>query len=318
MTSGPELGPEQDTAFAALVRPYLRELRLHCYRILGSATDAEDVLQEVLIAAWRGLPQFEGRSSTRTWLYSIATRRCLNARRADRRRPAVPVPPFEVPEPTRRGEITWLQPCPTAWADDDPTVRQGQREDVSLAFVVALQHLPARQLATVVLCDVLDFSSAEVAEILGTSSVAVKGLLQRGRSGLTSRPASHAADAATDELVRRFADAFVARDIEGVVALLAHHATWSMPPAPHEYQGAAAIAGFLEASWGWPGNRSLTLEPSSANGQPAFGCYVGGAWAGLLVLTVGGAHVEAVTRFLDANLWRPFGLPVEKPSTVRA
>jgi RNA polymerase sigma-70 factor (ECF subfamily) len=312
MTSAAGVGPDQDEAYAALVGPHLRELRVHCYRLLGSATDAEDTLQEVLVAAWRGLPQFEGRSSLRTWLYSIATRRCLNALRDGRRRPAIPVPPFEVPEPSRRGEISWLQPCPTGWTDDDPTSRHGHREDVSLAFVAALQHLPARQLATVVLCDVLDFSADEVADILGTSPVAVKGLLQRGRARLASRPPSRPDDPGSAELVRRFADAFVARDIDGVVALLAQHATWSMPPAPHEYQGADAIAGFLRASWGWPGNLSLSLEPSSANGQPAFGCYVGGAWAGLLVLTLGGTHVDAVTRFLDAHLWRPFGLPAEK------
>ena len=303
---------EQDAEFAALVAPHVHELRLHCYRILGSATDAEDALQEVLLAAWRGLPQFEGRSSTRTWLYSIATRRCLNALRDGRRRPAVPVPPFEVPEPTRRGEITWLQPCPTAWGDSDPTSRHGNHEDVSLAFVAALQHLPARQLATVVLCDVLDFTVDEVADILRASPVAVKGLLQRGRARLSDRPPAGPPDAGTEDLVRRFADAFVARDIDGVVALLAQHATWSMPPAPHEYQGVDAIATFLAASWAWPGNHSLSLEPTSANGQPAFGCYVGGSWAGLLVLTVSAAKVEGVTRFLDGDLWRPFALPEDR------
>src|SRR3954447_8990004 len=204
MASEAEPSGDQDAAFGALVDPHLRGLRLHCYRILGSATDAEDALQEVLLAAWRGLPQFERRSSARTWLYSIATRRCLNALRDGRRRPAIPVPPFEVPEPTRRGEITWLQPCPTAGGNSDPRSRHGNHEDVSLAFVVALQHLPARQLATVVLCDVLDFTLDEVADILGASPVAVKGLLQRGRARLADRPAGGGTDTEAADLARRF------------------------------------------------------------------------------------------------------------------
>lgn len=314
MASTVEVGPDHDADFAALVAPYLRELRLHCYRILGSATDAEDALQDVLLAAWRGLPRFEGRSSLRTWLYQVATRTCLNVLRAGSRRPAVPVPPFDVPEPTSRAEITWLQPCPTSWVDTDPTSRHDAREEVSLAFVVALQHLPPRQLAAIVLCDVLDFSLDEVAGILDTTPLAVKGLLQRGRAALAPRPVATPPSIAADALAARFADAFVARDIEGVVALLAEHATWSMPPAPHEYRGADDIAAFLAASWGWPGNGDLTLLPTTANGQPAFGCYLGGAWGGLLVLTLAGARVEAVTRFLDDHLWRPFDLPVATPA----
>ncbi|WP_034608665.1 RNA polymerase subunit sigma-70 [Cellulomonas sp. URHD0024] len=302
-----EVSPEQDADFTALVQPHLGELRLHCYRILGSSTDAEDALQDVLVAAWRGLPLFEGRSSVRTWLYTIATRTCLNLLRAGRRRPAAPVPPFDVPEPTRRGEITWLQPCPTDWLDADPTSRQDARDDVSLAFVTALQHLPPRQLAGVVLCDVLDFSPDEVADILGATPLAVKGLLQRGRARLASR--TPVTVAPSPDLVDRFADAFVARDIPRVVALLAEHATWSMPPAPHEYEGLADISAFLSASWTWHGNSELSLEPTSANGQPAFGCYLGGAWGGLLVVTLAGDRVGAVTRFLDDDLWRPFGLP---------
>src|SRR4051794_747010 len=252
MASGAEPSGDQDAAFGALVAPHLRELRLHCYRILGSATDAEDALQDVLLAAWRGLPQFEGRSSVRTWLYSIATRTCLNTLRARRRRPAVPVAPFDVPEPTRRGEVTWLQPCPTDWLDVDPARRHEVRDDVSLAFVTALQHLPPRQLAAVVLCDVLDFTPEEAAGILDTTPLALKGLLQRGRARLAAR--TPVGGTASQELVDRFVDAFVARDIPTIVAMLAQHATWSMPPAPHEYLGVDDITAFLAASWAWAGN----------------------------------------------------------------
>ncbi|WP_426595552.1 RNA polymerase subunit sigma-70 [Cellulomonas sp. McL0617] len=302
---GPVDGPDPD--FGTLVGPHLRELRMHCYRMLGSATDAEDVLQDVLLAAWRALPQFEGRSSLRTWLYRIATRACLNTLRAGRRRPAVPVAPFDVPEPTRRAGITWLQPCPTDWLETDPTSRRDAHDDVSLAFVAALQLLPPRQLASVVLCDVLDFSPDEVAGILGATPLAVKGLLQRGRARL--RAPTSTPDGAAPELVAQFADAFVARDVGAVVRLLTEHAAWSMPPAPHEYRGAADITAFLTASWAWHGNSELSVVPTSANGQPAFGCYLHGVWGGLLVLTPDGDRIGAVTRFLDDDLWRPFGLP---------
>lgn len=305
--------PTSDPAFGALVSPHLRELRLLCYRILGSATDAEDAPQDTLLAAWRGLPRFEGRSSVRTWLYSVATRTCLSLLRAGRRRPAVPVAPFDVPEPTARGEITWLQPCPTDWLDDDPARRLDALEDVSLAFVAALQRLPPRQLACVVLCDVLDFSPVEVAGFLEATPLAVKGLLQRGRARLESPAPDDATP--SPELVQRFADAFVARDIPSVVALLAQHATWSMPPAPHEYRGVDHIAAFLTASWAWHGSTDLSVLPASANGQPAFGCYLGDSWAGLLVLSLAGDRVAAVTRFLDDDLWRPFGLPAVRDVT---
>jgi RNA polymerase sigma-70 factor (TIGR02960 family) len=179
------------TGFAELIEPHRRELLLHCYRMLGSLSDAEDVLQETLVAAWKGLADFEGRSSLWSWLYRIATNRCLNARRdASRRVPAAPVPPFQPPEPTRRDAVTWLQPWPDALLDqvpDDapgPEARYGMKEAVALAFIAGLQRLPPRQAAVLVLRDVLGYSTAEVAGMLATTTTVVKGALQRARATL--------------------------------------------------------------------------------------------------------------------------------------
>lgn len=312
-----------ERAFGDLVSPYSRELRLHCYRILGSLADAEDVLQETLTAAWRGLERFEHRSSLRTWLYSIATNRCLNAiRDGKRRRPAEPVPPFVPPEPSRRGEVTWLQPFPDALLEGaadvspGPAARYAARESVELAFVAALQRLPARQTAALLLCDVLGFSKAETAAMLKTSPTSVKGVLQRARASVDGPVTAAPAPGSAEErrLARRFAEAFSTDDIDGVVALLTDDAWLAMPPAPHEYHGPAAIAGFLRASAGWRGARPLRLVPTRANTQPAFGCYhVHPATrvaspAGLLVLTMSGNLIGGITRFLDADLSGVFGL----------
>ena len=251
-------GDEQ--AFRELTDPYRRELQVHCYRMLGSLTDAEDMLQETLLAAWRGLAGFQERSSLRSWLYRIATNQCLNAlRAAGRRIPAEPVPPFQPPEPTRRGEITWLQPYPDyllegiADTAPGPEARYQASEAIELAFVAGLQRMPPRQAATLVLRDVLGFATHEVATMLDTSQTAVKGTLQRARAALdqhrdearhgrTPRPGS----ATERALARRFADAYVAADIDGVVALLTDDAWLSMPPAPHQYHGIAAIRSFLQ------------------------------------------------------------------------
>jgi RNA polymerase sigma-70 factor (TIGR02960 family) len=269
-----------DRAFRELVEPYRRELYLHCYRLLGSLTDAEDVLQEALLAAWRGLADFEERASLRTWLYRIATNHCLNAIRDGARRiPPSPVPPFQPPEPTRRSEVTWLQPYPDALLDQVPDQAPGPeacyalRESVELAFVVGLQRLPPRQAATLVLRDVLGYSAAEVAGMLDTSETAVKGALQRARATLDrSRPTRDRVAAGSfreQELSRRFAAAFVARDIDGLLGLLTDDAWLAMPPAPHEYHGPAAVASFLRVSGAWRGRRRLLLVPTRANRQPA-------------------------------------------------
>jgi RNA polymerase sigma-70 factor (TIGR02960 family) len=295
------------TEFAGLVEPHRRELLLHCYRMLGSLTDAEDVLQETLLAAWNGLAGFEGRSSLRTWLYRIATNRCLNARRAAGRRfPAAPVPPFEPPEPTGRDAVTWLQPWPDALLEQvpdsapGPEARYGMKEAVELAFIVGLQRLAPRQAAVLVLRDVLGYSTAEVAGMLETTATAVKGMLQRARAGLAAEGDSAPED---DGLARRFAEAFTAGDIDAVVSMLVDDAWLTMPPAPHAYQGPSAIGAFLCASDAWRGSRRLVLIPARANTQPAFACYLSRQDktepAGLMVLTVRGDRILGLTRFHD-------------------
>ncbi|MHB8531918.1 MAG: RNA polymerase subunit sigma-70 [Solirubrobacteraceae bacterium] len=320
-------GNEQ--AFRALTEPYRRELQLHCYRMLGSLTDAEDLLQETLLAAWRGLARFEGRASVRSWLYRIATNRCLNAmRNAGRRIPTEPVPPFDPPKPSRRGEITWLQPYPDALLDEigDPTLGPEARfqasEAIELAFIAALQRMPPRQTATLVLRDVLGFGADEVAGMLDTTPTAIKGTLQRARSAIEQHRTAPAPRAGTLEernLGRRFALAFTAADIDGLIALLTDDAWLSMPPAPHEYHGRDAIARFLRASFTYRGESRVYLMPARANTQPAFGSYVAEPGApvavpgGLIVLTSAGDRIRAITRFhLDA-LYPRFGLPETLP-----
>jgi RNA polymerase sigma-70 factor (TIGR02960 family) len=314
-----------ERAFRELTDPYRRELQLHCYRMLGSLTDAEDLLQETLLAAWRGLAGFQERASVRTWLYRIATNRCLNARRsAGRRVPAEPSPPFQPPQPTRRDEVTWLQPYPDALlagiADSapGPEARYQATEAVELAFVAGLQRMPPRQAAALVLRDVLGFATEEVAGLLGTSHTAIKGALQRGRAALDRARADRAprpASATEHALARRFADAYVAADVTRLVSLLTDDAWLSMPPAPHQYHGVEAIAAFLRASFAYRGDRRVRLLPAGANTQPAFGSYLLDPAervttpAGLLVLTMAGDRIQAVTRFhLDA-LYPRFGLP---------
>jgi RNA polymerase sigma-70 factor (TIGR02960 family) len=307
-----------EQAFRELVEPYRAELRLHCYRLLGSLTDAEDVLQESLLAAWRGLAGFEGRASVRTWLYRITTNRCRNALRdGARRAPRAPVPPFAPPEPTALSAVTWLQPYPDVLLDElpdrapGPAARYGLRESVELAFVAGLQRLPPRQAATLVLRDVLGYSPAEVAGMLNTTETAVKGALQRARAALPAGRTEPDRGASADEraLSRRFAAAFVARDLDRLLALLTDDAWLAMPPAPHEYHGPAAIAGFLESSSTWRDHLWLRLVPAGANRQPAYGCYLDGRPAGIVVLTVHGDRIGGLTRFLDERLFDRFGLP---------
>lgn len=315
-----------ERAFGELTGPHLSELRLHCYRMLGSLADSEDLLQETLLAAWRGLDGFAGRSSWRAWLYRIATNRCLNAIRDGKRRPpTAPVPPFHPPVPSRLGEQTWLQPYPDAWLDhlpdptQDPAAAHESRATVELAFIAALQRLPPRQTAAVVLADVLGFATAEVAELLDTTPTAVKGVLQRARAVLAQHrsatghdPEDGPGSVAERDLAGRFSAAYAGGDLDTVLALLTDDAWLAMPPAPHEYRGRAAIAGFLRASTDWRGGRDLHLAPTRTNGQPAFACYLprpagsGADPAGVLVLTAFGDRISGITRFLDVDLQRRF------------
>jgi RNA polymerase sigma-70 factor (TIGR02960 family) len=316
-----------EAAFRELTDPYRRELQLHCYRIVGSAQDAEDLLQETLLAAWRGLERFEGRSSVRAWLHRIAANRSLDSLRASRRRPEDRQRMTAAPEPTRRTEPIWLEPYPDVLLEgvpDDapgPEARYEAKEAIALAFIAGLQHLPPQQRAVLVLRDVLGFRAGEVADMLETTEPSVNGLLRRAREAFESRlPATGRERAPLPgsrrerDVAGRLADAFEAGDIDGVVALLTDDAWLTMPPEPYEYQGRAAIGAFLAdraVSRGAP----LRLVPTRANGQPAFGCYLPCPQTeiarpyGLLVITLEGERVSAMTWFADSSVFPHFGLP---------
>jgi RNA polymerase sigma-70 factor (TIGR02960 family) len=311
-----------DPAFRELADTYRAELQLHCYRIVGSVQDAEDLVQETLLAAWRGLDRFEGRAGLRTWLYRIATNRCLNALRDRGRRPQTsPVPPGtpEPPAPTRMGEPLWLEPYPDTLLDgvDLPESRYERQEAIGLAFTAGLQRLPPRQRAALVLRDALGFSARETAAILETTETAANRLLARAREGLpplerTDAPLPRSPE--EQHLVERFVHAFESGDIAGVLALLTEDARLTMPPAPLEYEGPAAIGRFLSTVPAGGRLDQFRLVPTRANGQPAFGCYlrdphtpIGHAY-GLMVLTLSGDHIAAVTGFADTSVFRAFGL----------
>jgi RNA polymerase sigma-70 factor (ECF subfamily) len=314
-------------AFARLVGPYRRELQVHCYRLLGSVTDAEDALQETLLSAWQGLPAFEGRASIRTWLYRVATSRCVDALRSGRRRPALATPPPDglmPPEPTRLGEVLWLEPYPddllTDIADSapGPEARYESRETISLAFITAVQLLPPRQRAAVLLRDVLGFRASEAARILDVSEETVTSALKRARTALernrpAAPPAPQAGSPAERELVERLTAAFESADVAAITAMMTEDAWLTMPPLPLEYQGRRLAAEFLAATAFRPG-WTARLIPARANGQPAFGFYVRdpdtGSYytVGLMVLTLSGTQVSAMTRF-DPGVLPRFGLP---------
>jgi RNA polymerase sigma-70 factor (ECF subfamily) len=318
-------------AFRELTEPYRRELQVHCYRMLGSLQDAEDALQDTLLAAWRGLGGFEGRASIRTWLYRIATNRCLNARRSASRRPATEwsYPAVEPPEPTRLGEVVWLEPYPDALLEGAIDVRPGpearyeQTESISLAFVTALQVLPPRQLAVLVLRDVLGFHANEVADMLASTVESVNSALKRARASLQRRrppaadrePPPASGSPSETAIVERFVSAYESADLDALVTLLTDDVLLSMPPMPHEYQGREAVARFC-ASMFASGRRFLV--PTRANGQPAFGLYVHAPTGirrglSLVVLTLTGDRICAITRFENGVLpW--FGLPRSLPN----
>jgi RNA polymerase sigma-70 factor (TIGR02960 family) len=315
-----------ENAFRELIDPYHRELQLHCYRMIGSLQDAEDLLQETLLAAWRGLDRFEGRASLRAWLYRIATNRCLNALRDRKRRPQEMSSMVEPPEPTRMAEPSWLEPYPddllAGIADTaaGPEARYEIRESVGLAFVAALQHLPPRQRAALVLRDALGFDTAEAAATLGSSEGSIKGALQRARATLDDRlppggveRAPLPGSAREHDLVGHFATAVERGDTQGIVSLLTDDAWLTMPPEPYEYQGGVAIARFLDDRAARRG-ANFRLVPIRANGQPAFGCYLPDPHApiarpyGLMVLTLTDDQISAITWFSERSLFPRFGL----------
>jgi RNA polymerase sigma-70 factor (TIGR02960 family) len=318
-----------EVAFQQLVGPYQRELQAHCYRILGSVADTEDALQETLLTAWQGLRRFEERASVRTWMYRIATTRCLNMLRSASRRPDMTVPslPVEPPKPSRIGEVVWLQPYPDLLLEELPDTAAGPearyevREAMSLAFVTALQLLPPRQRAALILRDVLDFPASEVAAMLDTTEQAVTSALKRARATLarelprpgTQEPPPPPNSAAEQELVTRLVEAFETADVDGIVALMTEDAWLRMPPVPLEYQGRELIGEFF-ATVAFRQGRRYRLIPTRANGQPAFAVYLRDPLTpvarafGLLVVTLAGSQITAMTRF-DNTALTPFGLP---------
>jgi len=317
-----------ERAFAALTDPYRRELQLHCYRILGQVQDAEDAVQDTLLSAWRALESFEKRSSLRSWLYRIATNRCLNMLRDGSRRPAPDAGlPFSPPEPTRYGEPLWLEPYPDTLLEGIPDTAAGPdaryeaRETVTVAFLTALHRLPPRQRAVLVLRDVLGYSAAEVAEMLDTTPTSINSALVRARAtvedrgALTSDRAPLPSSFEERELVARFADAFEEGDIEPIVALLTEDAWLTMPPEPLEYQGRDTIAAFMAHAFAARWDRPHRLVPTRANSQPAFGHYAKdphadiGRAVSLLVLTLDGNRISHITRFAAAGALPHFGLP---------
>jgi RNA polymerase sigma-70 factor (ECF subfamily) len=312
-----------ERAFGALLEPYRRELHAHCYRMLGSVQDAEDAVQETLLRAWRGLGRFEGRSSLRSWLYTIATNTCLNAiaRRPRRVLPLDHGPPARMDEGLGLppAEVLWLEPYPDErlGVEDGPAApdaRYERRESLELAFIAAVQLLPATQRAVLILREVLGFSAREVADALETTVAAVNSALQRARRALDERLPERSqqatlrrlGDRRLREVVEGYMDAMQRGDVDRVVAMLAEEAAWSMPPLPAWFAGREAITAFLvhgplSGEWRW------RHAPARASGQPAIGAY---AWVedegaylpfALDVLTLDGtadARVAAITSFI--------------------
>jgi RNA polymerase sigma-70 factor, ECF subfamily len=304
---------------------YRRELTAYCYRMLGSAFEADDAVQDTLVRAWRSFDSFEGRAALRSWLYRIASNVCFDMLKGRQRR-AMPIDLMEA----GRGdgavggilpEHVWIGPIPDSRVlpgSDDPAERAVARESVRLAFVTALQHLPPRQRAVLILREVLKWKATEVAELLDTTVVSVNSALQRARTTLVERrvssdSASEPDDEAQRVLLARYVDAFERFDIDAIVSVLHEDATMMMPPYPLWMRGAAEYGKFLDG--GGCGCRGSRLAPVAANGGPAFaqwrpsadGGYT--AWS-IHTVEVSGGRISAINFFVDANLFPLFGLPV--------
>jgi RNA polymerase sigma-70 factor (ECF subfamily) len=319
-------------AFRELTGPYRRELQVHCYRMLGSFQDAEDAIQETLLSAWQGLAGFEGRASMRTWLYRIATNQCLNMRRSASRRPPKEwdVPDVQPPEPSGFGEVVWLEPFPDNLLEEAlsvpiaPEARYERSEAISLAFVTALQLLPPRQLAVLILRDVIGFQAHEVADMLDSTVDSVNSALKRARAGLQRRtrstvdraPAPPPDSPAERAIVEKFVSAWESADLDALVALLTEDVFVSMPPIPFQYEGRQVVASFCASIF--RAGRRFDLVPTRANGQAAFGVYLRTPTGtrqgvGLYVLTLAGDRICAMTRF-ESSVLQWFGLPRSLPS----
>jgi len=322
-------------AFGRLAEPYRRELHVHCYRMLGSFHDAEDVVQETMLRAWRGLGGFEERSSFRTWLYRIATNTCLNARTVRTRRmlPDMEGPPAaHLPNGKPATELPWLEPYPDRYLDEvadlapGPDARYELHESVQFAFLAAVQHLPARQRAVLLLRDVLGCSATEAAHLLGTSVASANSALQRARTTLEKLAPAHrpirpsARHDRQGQLVDRYMHAWEQADLDGLVALLKEDAFLSMPPWPHWYRGRDAIGRFFAWAWETGGYGSFKLVSAGANRQPGFALYSrsragADAWRAhsIHLLDVEGDAITGVTGFICHHLFATFGLPAILP-----
>jgi RNA polymerase sigma-70 factor (ECF subfamily) len=319
-----EVGVSED--LEAALEKHRRELTAYCYRMLGSAFDAEDAVQETMVRAWRSYDRFEGRSSLRSWLYRIATNVCYDQLNGKQRRARPmdlgPSSTADTALGAPLGEATWLQPMPDARivaTDGDPAEVAEARESVRLAFVAALGHLPPRQRAVLILCEVLRWKAEEAAELLETSVASVNSALQRARATLAAHDVTPTATVGTmdeqqQELVTRYAEAFQAYDMESLVALLHDDVNMSMPPFDLWLQGPDQVEGWMLGTGSVC--RNSRLVPTVANGSPAFGHYHTGddgvmrPWS-LLVLEIAGDKIAGINHFLDAEQLFPlFGLPL--------
>jgi RNA polymerase sigma-70 factor (ECF subfamily) len=314
-----EDGPATDGEFERLVAPLRRELTAHCYRMLGSSHEAEDLVQETYLRAWRAYDGFEGRSSVRTWMYQIATRSCLTALEQRSRRPlpsGLGADPADPSGPLQTKEVPWLEPFPDRADRADPAGATLSREGVRLAFVAALQKLTPQQRAVLVLRDVLAFSAAETAETLGVSVASANSALQRARANAGQAGPADAAELSErdQQLLVRYVTAFEAYDVPAIVATLSADATWEMPPFTGWYVGAQNIGVLITVNCPATGPGDLRLVPTSTNGQPAYGVYLRGG-DGLLrpfqlqVIELGPTGVSKVVVFFDLALFAECGLP---------
>jgi RNA polymerase sigma-70 factor (ECF subfamily) len=328
-----------DTAFERLAEPFRREIKLHCYRLLGSLQDADDLVQETYLRAWRGFDSFEG-GNFRAWLYRIATNACLNAlasrKHAQRLLPDQHGPATEqMPNGKPATEVAWLEPYPDSnlegIVDDtlNPEARYTSRESVQLAFVAAIQELPPRQRAALLLCDVLGWAAAEVAALLSGSTASINSALQRARETLAKRY-PHGRPAETTEpnpeqkkLLSRYLKAWERLDVDNFVAVLQQDAIYTMPPLPQWYAGRQAIRTFF--AWAWKAYDGYRMVPAAANGQPAFAAYArhraDAPWEAhsLQVLTLDDSMISTITLFAKPDslrLFTAFGLPLGLPAST--